>query len=160
MNTPPSAYDLPSSTDIRDYRRGTLLGSLVVLVGMFFGLVVLFGLISHSPGMRLSSMLLAVAFPTFFILIGLLVICRAKLALWLMYLLAAGLVYSFSSQIVPAFLTRRSEDIYSVFFDVIWLVFWLSIVMYFHNRRRMFTGFWGSLGTNTSQNRTIHGDGN
>ena len=110
--------------------------------------------------MRLSSMLLAVAFPTFFILIGLLVIGRAKLALWLMYLLAAGLVYSFSSQIVPAFLTRRSEDIYSVFFDVIWLVFWLSFVMYFHNRRRMFTGFWGSLGTNTSQNRTIHGDGN
>ena len=160
MNTSFNNHDLPSSTDIRDYRRGTLLGSLIVLIGMFFGLVVLFGLISHGPGMHLSSILLAMAFPIFFILIGLLIIGRAKLALWLMYLLAAGLLYSFSSQIVRAFQTRRSDDIYSVFFDVIWVGFWLSIAMYFHNRRRMFTGFWGSLGTNPSLNRTTHGDGN
>jgi hypothetical protein len=157
---PISVRDLPSSTDIRDYRRGTLLGSLIVLVGMLFGLVVLFGLIGHNPGMHLSSILLAMALPTSFVLIGLLIIGRAKLALWLMYLLAAALVYSFSSQFVHAFQTRRSDDIYSVFFDVIWVGFWLSIVMYFHNRRRTFTGFWGSLGTRTSLNRTIHGDGN
>ena len=160
MAAPINVRDLPSSTDVRDYRRGTLLGSLIVLVGMLFGLVVLFGLISHNPGMHLSSILLAMALPTSFVLIGLLIIGRAKLALWLMYLLAAGLLYSFLSQIVHAFQTRRSNDIYAVFFDVIWVGFWLSIVMYFRNRRRMFTGFWGSLGTNASADRTIHGDSN
>jgi Ca2+/Na+ antiporter len=160
VNASHNAQDLPPSTDVRDYRRGTLLGSLIVLVGMLFGLVVLFGLISHGSGIRLPSVLLAMAFPIFFVFIGLLIIGRAKLALWLSYLLAAGLLYSFSSQIVHVFQTRRSDDIYSVLFDFIWVGFWLSIVMYFHNRRRMFTGFWGSLGTRTSLNRTIHGDGN
>ncbi len=148
-----------SPTDPKDYRRGTLLGSVIALVGMLFGLVAIFAIASRIPNIRVGSILAIMIIPASFVLIGLLVIGRAKLALWLMYLLAADLVYSFSLQVVHALKTGRRDDVYGAMLDLVCVGFWLCIVMYFHNRRRMFTGIWGSLGTNASADRTIHGDG-
>jgi Ca2+/Na+ antiporter len=149
-----------SPTDPKDYRRGTLFGSVIAVIGMFFGLVALFGIIIHGREMHLVPILVAIASPASCVLIGLLIIGRAKLALWLMYLLAADLVYSFLLQVAHALKTRRRDDLYGTLFDLVWVGLWLSIVMYFHNRRRMFIGLWGSLTPTTTTDRTIHGDSN
>jgi len=89
-----------SPTDLKDYRRRTLLGSVIALIGMFIALVVFLGIITHGREVHLVPILVAIVNPGAFVLIGLL------------------------------------------------------------NRRQIFTGLWGSLGTNTSAHRTIHGHGN
>lgn len=145
MNASLNARDLPSSTDLRDYRRGTLLGSIIVLTGILFGVVSIFVLTSSGSKLGMVPIFFAITVPSSFVLTGLLIIGRAKLALWLMYLLAADFVYSFLLRVAHALKTKGRDDVYGALLDLIWVGFWLSIVMYFHHRRKMFTGFWGSL---------------
>jgi Ca2+/Na+ antiporter len=143
--------DSLSPIDPRDYRRGNLLGSMMVLFGALLALMLIVTAIGNPPGLHWISVLKMTVIPAVLILIGLLVIGRAKLALWLMYLLTAEFVYSLIREFVHALRTRRSDDIYSALFDACVLSVWLCIAAYFYNRRAMFTGFWGSLETDETQ---------
>ena len=160
MATSRNPHDLPVSQGAGEYRRDTRFGWAIAGLGIVFGVVTILALMSYGPKTHGGYFLLAMTVPTLFILIGLLIISRAKLALWLMYLLAADLLYTFSLQVAHALRTRRSNDVYGTLLDLIWVGLWMSVVMHFHNRRQMFTRFWGSFGANNSLNRTIHGDGN
>src|SRR5271156_1883030 len=107
--------------------------------------------IRNAPELNWISMLEMTAVPAVLIFTGLLAIGRAKLALWLMYLLTANFVYSLIREFVRALRTRRRDDIYSVLFDACVLCVWFCIAAYFYNRRAMFTGFWGSLEADKNQ---------
>jgi hypothetical protein len=124
---------------------------MMVLVGALLALMLIVTAIRNAPGMNWILVLKMTVIPAVLILTGLLVIGRAKLALWLMYLLTADFVYSLIREFVHALRTRRSDDIYSVLFDICVLCVWLCIAAYFYNRRAMFTGFWGSLETHNTQ---------
>ena len=160
MATSPNPHDLPVSKGAGEYRRDTRFGWAIVALGIVFGVVTILALTGYGPKTRDGYFLLAITVPTLFILIGVLIISRAKLALWLMYLLAADLLYTFSLRLAHALKTRRTDDVYGTLLDLMWVGLWMSIVIHFHNRRQMFARFWGSFGANTSLNRTIHGDGN
>jgi hypothetical protein len=153
-------HDLSVSEGAGEYRRDTLFGWAIVALGIVFGAVTILALMSYGPKTHGGYLLLAMTIPTLFILMGLLIISRAKLTLWLMYLLAADLLCTFSLQVAHALKTRRSDDVYGTLLDLMWVGLWMSIVMHFHNRRQIFTSFWGSFGAKNSLNRTIHGDGN
>ena len=140
-----------SPTDPRDYRRGNLLGSMRVVVAALFALILIVGAVGDAPATNWISLLKMIAFPALLILTGLLVIARAKLALWLGYLLTAAFVYSFIRESVHAVRTRRSDDIYNVLFDACVLPVWLCMAAYFYDRCRMFAGFWGCLEGNIHQ---------
>jgi hypothetical protein len=131
-------------TDPRDYRWGKLLGSTMVVVGAVFVFVLVVVTMGSVPRASWVSAFGAMIVPALLILTGLLVLGRAKLGLWLMYLLTADFVVSFARQVVHAFRTNSRDDIYDVFLGTILLSFWMCFVRYLHNRRRMFTGIWRS----------------
>jgi hypothetical protein len=139
-----NSRDLLESKAAREHQTVTRFGWAIVGVGIVFGIVTIFALTSYGPKLHGGYFILAMTVPALFILIGLLIMGRAKLALWLMYLLAADLIYTFSLQLVHALKTRRPDDVYGTLLDLIWVGLWLSIVMHFHNRRQMFRGFWGT----------------
>ena len=143
--------DTLSPADPRDYRRGNLLGSLMAVVGALFALILIAVEITGASSIRWVWVIEAMIVPALLIFTGLLVIGRAKLALWLMYVLTAEFVYSLIREFVHALRTRQSDDIYRVLFDACVLSVWLCIAAYFYNRRRMFTGFWGSLEASKNQ---------
>jgi uncharacterized integral membrane protein len=144
-----------SPTDPRDYRRENLLGSMMVVVGALFAVVLIVVAIGNASSIRWTWVIEAMIVPAMLVLTGLLVIGRAKLALWLMYVLTADFVYSLIREFVHALKTRHFDDIYSVLFDTCVLSVWLCIATYFYNRREMFTGFWGSL--EAGKNQRAHG---
>ncbi|MGB7752323.1 MAG: hypothetical protein WCF88_12305 [Candidatus Acidiferrales bacterium] len=140
-----------SPTDPRDYRWGKLLGWLMVVVGALFALMLIVTEMSDASSVRWVWVIEAMIGPALLILTGVLVARRAKLGLWLMYLLSAGFVYSLVLQFVHAFRTRGFNDIYSALFEACVLGVWLSIAAYFHTRRGMFTGVWASFETSNTQ---------
>jgi hypothetical protein len=135
----------------QDYRHGNLLGSLMVMVGALFALILIVIEMSDTSKIRWVWVTEAMIGPALLILTGVLLIGRAKLGLWLMYLLTADLLYSLILKFVHAVSTRRFDDIYGALFDACVLGVWSCIVAYFCNRREMLTGFWGSLERNTNQ---------
>jgi len=139
------------ATDSRDYRRGKLLGAMMVVIGTLLAAALIVIALSGPPRIAWVWTIEAMVVPALLVLTGLLVIGRAKLALWLMYLLTADFVYSFIREFVRALTSRKSDDIYSAMFDACVLSLWLCIAAYFYNRREMFTGFWASLKANTNQ---------
>jgi hypothetical protein len=156
-----------SPTDPRDYRRGNLLGSMMVVVGTLLAVVFIVVAISNARSMHWVSAIEAMILPVLLILTGLLVIGRAKLALWLMYLLNADFVYSLMREVVHALNARRPDDIYSMLLDACVLSVWLCIAAYFYNRRGRFTGIWAAskrikirawTRKITLTDRTIYGD--
>jgi hypothetical protein len=124
---------------------------MMVVVGALMASVLIVVAIGDAPTLHWILALKMMAIPALLILTGLLVIGRAKLALWLMYLLTADFVYSLIREAVHALRTKRFDDINSGLFDACVLCVWLCIAAYFHNRRRMFTGIWGSLETDKTQ---------
>jgi hypothetical protein len=139
------------ATDPRDYRRGKLLGTMMVVIGTLLAATLIVLALSGPPRIPWVWTIEAMIIPALLILTGLLVIGRAKFALWLMYLLTADFVYSLIREFAHALTTRKSDDIYNAMFDACVLSVWLCIAAYFYNRREMFTCFWGSLEANTNQ---------
>jgi hypothetical protein len=139
------------ATEPQDYRHGNLLGSLMVVVGALFALILIVIEMSDASNIRGFWVTEAMIGPALLILTGVLVIGRAKLGLWLMYLQTADFVYSLIVQCVHALRTRGFDDIYRALSDACVLGVWLCIAAYFYNRRGMFTGFWGNLKGNTNQ---------
>jgi hypothetical protein len=124
---------------------------MMVVVGALFALILIVIEMSNASNIRWVWVTEAMIGPALLILTGVLVIGRAKLGLWLMYLLTADFVYSLIVRCVHALRTRGFDDIYRALFDACVLGVWLCIAAYFYNRRGMFTGFWGSLEANTNQ---------
>jgi energy-converting hydrogenase Eha subunit A len=143
--------DSLSAANPRDYRRGKLLGWMMVVVGALFALILIVTEMSDGSSIRWVWVIEAMIEPALLILTGILVIGRAKLGLWLIYLITAGFVYSLIVKFVHALRTREFDDIYSALFDACVLGVWFCIAAYFYNRREMFTGFWVSLEGNTNQ---------
>src|SRR5579863_10405310 len=83
----------PSATDSRDYRRGRLLGAMMVEIGTLLAAALIVIALSGPPGIPWVWTIEAMVVPALLLLTGLLVIGRAKLALWLMFLLTADFVY-------------------------------------------------------------------
>ena len=127
-----------SPTDPRDYGRGTLLGSMMVLIGALLALMLIVTAIGNAAGLNWISVLKMTVVPAVLVFAGLLVIGRAKLALWLIYLLTADFVYALIQEFVHALSTRRLDDIYSVLFDACILCVWLRIAAHFYNRRDVY----------------------
>ena len=143
--------DSLSAANPRDYRWGTLLGWTMVVVGALLAVVLVVIEMSDRPTVRWVWVIEAMIEPALLILTGILVIGRAKLGLWLMYLLTADFVYSLILQFVHALRTKGFDDIYRALFDACVLSIWLCIVAYLYSRREMFTGFWGSIETDKIQ---------
>jgi len=143
--------DSLSAANPRDYRWGTLLGWTMVLVGALLAVIFVVIEMGDRPTVRGVWVIEAMIEPALLILTGILVIGRAKLGLWLIYLITAGFVYSLIVKFVHALRTREFDDIYSALFDACVLGVWFCIAAYFYNRREMFTGFWVSLEANTNQ---------
>jgi hypothetical protein len=143
--------DSLSAANPRDYRWGTLLGWTMVVVGALLAVVLVVIEMSDRPTVRWVWVIEAMIEPALLILTGILVIGRAKLGLWLMYLLTADFVYSLILQFVHAPRTKGFDDIYRALFDACVLSIWLCIVAYLYSRREMFTGFWGSIETDKIQ---------
>jgi hypothetical protein len=133
-------------TDPRDYRRGVLFGSVLVVTGALIGVLSLISnlgiLLDRGPNVG-ASILLGLVFPGILIVTGLLLVGKGKLGLWLMYCCSALLVYEFGAGV-----WHRRDSMAGIIsgtsFWVVLLVIWFSIVGYFHNRRKQFTGWWGS----------------
>lgn len=140
--------DSLSPTDPRDYRLGNLLGAMMVMVGALVAVILVVVAISSAPTTPWVWTIEAMIMPALLALTGLLIIGRAKLALWLMYVLTADFAYSLIREFVRALGTRKSDDIYRALLDACVLSVWCCIATYFYNRRRIFTGFWGSLEAN------------
>jgi hypothetical protein len=143
--------DSLSAANPRDYRWGTLLGWTMVVVGALLAVVLVVIEMSDRPTVRWVWVIEAMIEPALLILTGILVIGRAKLGLWLMYLLTADFAYSLILQFVHAPRTKGFDDIYRALFDACVLSIWLCIVAYLYSRREMFTGFWGSIETDKIQ---------
>jgi hypothetical protein len=143
--------DSLSAANPRDYRWGTLLGWMMVVVGALLAVILFVIEMSDRPNVRWVWVIEAMIEPALLILTGILVIGRAKLGLWLIYLLAAGFMYSLIVKFAYALKTRGFDDIYSALFDACVLGVWFCIAAYFYSRRGMFRSFWGSLEANTNQ---------
>jgi hypothetical protein len=134
-------------TDPRDYRRGTLFGSILVLVGALMGtLLLVSSLEPYHERVRVAvlSLISGLAFSGMLILTGLLLVGKGKLGLWVMYFLSALFIYSFCAGTVRGVVSHTRDDVYGIMMGGILLFFWLSLAGYFHNRRKLFTGWWGS----------------
>jgi hypothetical protein len=143
--------DSLSAANPRDYRWGTLLGWTMVLVGALLAVILVVIEMGDRPTVRGVWVIEAMIEPALLILTGILVTGRAKLGLWLKYLLTADFVYSLILQFVRALRTKGLDDIYRVLFDACVRSIWLCIVAYLYSRREMFTGFWGSIETDKIQ---------
>jgi hypothetical protein len=78
-----------------------------------------------------------------FVAAGILLIRKAKIGLWLVYLWSAAFVYLFFADIT-AWRLRVREEIYEVLFGGVCLTIWILAAKYFHDRRSQFTGWLGS----------------
>jgi hypothetical protein len=138
-------------TDPRDYRRGVLFGSVLVVIGALIGVLRLISdlgiLLDRGPSVG-ASILLGLVFPGTLIVAGLLLVGKGKLGLWLMYCCSALLAYEFGAGVWHDLVSNRRDSvagiISGVLFWAILLTIWFSIAGYFHNRRKQFTGWWGS----------------
>lgn len=140
-----------SPTNPRDNRWGPLLGRMMVVVGALFAVIFIVVVMTDASSIRWVWVIEATIEPALLILTGILVIARAKLGLWLMYLLTADFVYSLILKFLHALRTKGFDDIYIALFDACVLSIWLCIVAYLYSRRDMFTGFWGSIETDKIQ---------
>jgi hypothetical protein len=111
---------------------------MMVLIGALLALMLIVTAIGNAAGLNWISVLKMTVVPAVLVFTGLLVIGRAKLALWLIYLLTADFVYALIQEFVHALSTRRLDDIYSVLFDACILCVWLCIAAYFYNRRDVY----------------------
>jgi hypothetical protein len=142
--------DSLSTTDPQDDRWGRLFLWMMVVVGALFALILIVTEMSNDSSIRWVWVAEAMIRPALLTLTGLLVIGRAKLGLWLMYLLTAGFGSSLILQFVHVLRTRGFDDIYRALFDACVLSVWSCIAAYFYSRRGMFTDFWGRFGANTN----------
>lgn len=138
-------------TDPRDYRRGVLFGSVLVVTGALIGVLCVIsdlGILLDRSSIVGASILLGLVFPGFLIVTGLLLVGKGKLGLWLMYCCSAFLAYMFGVGVWHDLVSSRRDSmagiISGVLFWAILLTIWFSIAGYFHNRRKQFTGWWGS----------------
>jgi hypothetical protein len=134
-------------TDPRDYRRGKLFGSIPVVAGALLGIVlVVLTLEDLQERNPFDVVLLIFMFVLSGILIlsGQLLIGRGKLGLWGMYLLSVLFIYSFCVGTVSRLVSHTPNDVYRTMMGGIILSLWLLLAGYFHNRRKLFTDWWGS----------------
>jgi Ca2+/Na+ antiporter len=134
-------------TDPRDYRRGMLFGSILVVVGVLMGILSLVLSLQpyHERGrVAVLSLISGLVFSGMLILTGLLLVGKGRLGLWVMYFLSALFIYSFCAGTVRGVASHTADDVYGIIMGGILLFFWLSLAGYFHNRRKLFTGWWGS----------------
>ena len=149
MNLPQVQPGSLSPTDPRDYRLGVLFGSLMVLLGILFGVFLIIAFVG-APFTRpnIIAVVLALAWITTLVVTGLLLIGKGRAGLWIMYFWSAIFVYSFCTKFLHLFFSRGRDDVYGVLLDAALLTAWISIAAYFHNRRKQFTGWWGSDDSN------------
>lgn len=151
-NVPIVHAEVPSPTDPRDYRRGALLGSVLVVLGILAWVLFAVMLIADPVGKDFRWLVLyGIIAGAAFVIPGILMIQRSKLGLWIMYLLSAMFVYDFCRGTIQALKHHTRDDIYGIYMSAALPVLWLSIAMYFHNRRALFTGWWRSEGTPRAQ---------
>jgi hypothetical protein len=149
MSVPQVQPEGLSPTDPRDYRRGILFGSLLVLLGILFGVFLIIAFVG-APLTRpnIIAVVLALTWIAMLVVTGLLLIGKGKAGLSIMYFWSALFIYSFCANILRLFVSRGRDDVYGVMLDGALLTPWLSIAGYFHNRRKQFTGRWGSDDSN------------
>jgi hypothetical protein len=137
----------------------------MVLVGALLAVIFVVIEMSDRPTVRGVWVIEAMIEPALLILTGILVTGRAKLGLWLKYLLTADFVYSLILQFVRALRTEGLDDIYRVLFDA--CVGYASLltctvgakclrVFGAASKRIKFRAWTRGI---TLSDRTIHGDG-
>lgn len=148
-----------SVSDPRDYRRGMLLGFVLVLIGfvsaILFAILVAEELIISRPGW--STIVLALGGTLWVGAIGgagFLVMHKGKLGLRIIYSLSALFVYFFCRSTVHLLFMRTRDDVYQAIWSGLWLMAWLSFAAYFHTRRSQFTHWWDSTGGGSQSGQT------
>jgi hypothetical protein len=135
-------------TDPRDYRRGMLFGSILVVAGALLGILSFVTSVEEiqegAPVAVMAIYYFGFALSGMLIFSGLLLVRRGKLGLWGMYFLSALFIYSFCFETVDRLVSHTQEDAYGIMMGGILLFLWLSLTGYFHNRPKLFTGWWGS----------------
>jgi hypothetical protein len=138
-------------TNPRDYRRGILFGSVLVVIGALIGVFWLlsdFEFISSQGPIVGMSFILGLAFPGLLIVTGLLLVNKGKLGLWMLYLCSAFLVFGFGVGVLHDVVSKKQDSVAGIIAGILlWgilFTMWFSIVGYFHNRRKQFTGLWSS----------------
>jgi hypothetical protein len=137
--------------DSRDYRRGILFGSVLVVVGALIGVLWLLSDIEFISSQRSivgTAFALGLAFPALLIFTGLLLLNKGKLGLWMLYCCSALLVFGFGAGVLHDVVSKKLDNsagvIAGILFWGIVFTMWFSIVGYFHSRRKQFTGLWSS----------------
>jgi hypothetical protein len=142
--------DLPTAMDPKDYRRGTLLGSLIVALGAFYAWNAIRVVVIDAGGSLLFVVFLTVM-AGFVGGSGVLLMRRAKLGLWGLYCLSAYFVVLFLSGLVRNVILRSEDGAPKAIVEASLLLIWFSIVGYFFKRRRQFAKLWGGASTVVAQ---------
>jgi hypothetical protein len=140
MMVNPHLIDAQSSP-ANTYARGTLFASMLAIVGILLALIsVTLAIFDRAP--KELSLLVPAGL---ILLVGLTLLGKGKLGLWLMYLWLASDVWGFALTVRSALVSRTSNAVYEMEFDAIWLAIWLGIVVYFHHQRKEFKTWLGEF---------------
>jgi hypothetical protein len=135
------------SEQANNYARGILLASLMAIVGIFL-VVAAVGMAVFGQEPKALSLLIPAGL---IVLVGLTLLGKGKLGLWIMYLWLAQETWSFVFAVGHAFASRSRDAVYTMVLGAIWLAFWACIVAYFHHRRKEFKTWLGEFkNTNSS----------
>ena len=124
-----------------NYAGGARLAWLLVSVGILLALAAVALAIFDRAPKELSLLIPA----GLILLVGLTLLGKGKLGLWLMYLWLAWDLWSFAIVVRDAFASRTRNSVYAMELDAIWLAVWMSVVAYFHHRRKEFKTWLGEF---------------
>jgi hypothetical protein len=133
--------DLPA-TDPADFRLGVLFGWMIFALGIMYVLMAIYVAVDDARG-SLSFVVYMMVMAGVFAGSGLLLIRKAKLGLWGLYLLSAYKLVSFSAASVKNAVEKIPGGAPKAIVDASLLLLWFLIVGYFYKRRRQFTRVWG-----------------
>jgi hypothetical protein len=136
-------HELRSAIRSADYRAGIWLAWLLVILGGLYAGAGIFSSIGAGSKSLLYGLILTIMVAGFVVGSGLLLIRKAKMGLWGLYLLSAWFVLIFLSDLVNAIATRSVTGPPNAMIEVSFLLIWFSVVGYFVSRRRLFTRLWG-----------------
>jgi hypothetical protein len=139
--------ELSSPTDPSDFKWGTIIGWALAVLGGIAGVLGVIFTLQIPWAVQRDRLLMIVAIVTLTGLIagsGILLIRKAKLGLWGLYVLSAWFAIDTLYHLARGLVAEIGGGRQSAFLDMAFFLVWLAIVQYFHNRRRLFTRLWGS----------------
>jgi hypothetical protein len=124
-----------------NYAGGARLAWLLVSVGILLALVaVALAIFDRAP--KEISLIISAGL---ILLVGLTLLGKGKLGLWLMYLWLAWDLWSFAFVVREALASRTRNAVYAMELEAIWLAIWIGVVAYFHHRRKEFKTWLGEF---------------